>query len=407
MALQPALCKSPSTDSAQTVIYLEFTQLSLNCCFGVKRSSPCPRRFATMRLTFPRRQLRSRTKLLSGVVAISSLAALTVPSSSAFASTVKAAHSAKVPLIVYAAEGYDAAVTKGFQEKTGIPTELVDHSTGTLLAKISAEANNPQWGVFWSDGSESYAALDRQGDLVRGFEPTAGKLTALGKSLVPKDKSYIPTGTTIAGAIVYNSKVVKHPPTTWKQLLSPEWKGAVGMNNPAISGPTYPVVASVMEQQGGIKQGESYFKKLAANGLHIYATNKVTLGALLANKLKLAIVQNSAGIGFAFTTPGLKVEYLKYSALLPGVIGIDKHQSKTEIAEAKEFANFVYSKAGQKLMLAGDPHGDSLFFPIIQGTKQHSAVPKLSSIATDYPNPYYWGPKEASLNQWFTTNIVA
>jgi iron(III) transport system substrate-binding protein len=360
-----------------------------------------------MRLTFPRRQLRSRTKLLSGVVAISSLAALTVPSSSAFASTVKAAHSAKVPLIVYAAEGYDAAVTKGFQEKTGIPTELVDHSTGTLLAKISAEANNPQWGVFWSDGSESYAALDRQGDLVRGFEPTAGKLTALGKSLVPKDKSYIPTGTTIAGAIVYNSKVVKHPPTTWKQLLSPEWKGAVGMNNPAISGPTYPVVASVMEQQGGIKQGESYFKKLAANGLHIYATNKVTLGALLANKLKLAIVQNSAGIGFAFTTPGLKVEYLKYSALLPGVIGIDKHQSKTEIAEAKEFANFVYSKAGQKLMLAGDPHGDSLFFPIIQGTKQHSAVPKLSSIATDYPNPYYWGPKEASLNQWFTTNIVA
>lgn len=407
MALQRALCKSPSTDSAQTVIYLEFTQLSLNCCFGVKRSSPCPRRFATMRLTFPRRQLRSRTKLLSGVVAISSLAALTVPSSSAFASTVKAAHSAKVPLIVYAAEGYDAAVTKGFQEKTGIPTELVDHSTGTLLAKISAEANNPQWGVFWSDGSESYAALDRQGDLVRGFEPTAGKLTALGKSLVPKDKSYIPTGTTIAGAIVYNSKVVKHPPTTWKQLLSPEWKGAVGMNNPAISGPTYPVVASVMEQQGGIKQGESYFKKLAANGLHIYATNKVTLGALLANKLKLAIVQNSAGIGFAFTTPGLKVEYLKYSALLPGVIGIDKHQSKTEIAEAKEFANFVYSKAGQKLMLAGDPHGDSLFFPIIQGTKQHSAVPKLSSIATDYPNPYYWGPKEASLNQWFTTNIVA
>ncbi len=343
--------------------------------------------------------------IVGGISALTLSACGTSASSSASPSSA-ASVAKKVPLIVYAAEGYDAAMVKGFQKATGIPTELEDHSTGTLLAKISAEANNPQWGVFWSDGSESYAALDQQGMLLRGFEPNTGTLTPLGKSLVPADKSYIPTGTTIAGAIVYNSNVVKNPPTTWDQLLSPTWKGAVGMNNPAISGPTYPVVASIMDQKGGVSQGEAYFKALAANGLHVYSTNKVTLGALLQGTIKLAIVQNSAGIGFEYTNPSLKVAYLDKSALLPGIIGIDAKQPAAEIAEAKKFADFVYSKAGQALMLSGDPHGDSLFFPIIVGTKAHKVVPSLASIPTDYPNPVVWGPREASLNQWFTNNIV-
>ncbi|MHB1614054.1 MAG: ABC transporter substrate-binding protein, partial [Actinomycetes bacterium] len=255
----------------------------------------------------------------------STSAATGSPSTSAGSTGASSAR--PVPLIVYAAEGYDAAVVKGFQQATGIPTELVDHSTGTLLAKISAEAANPQWGVFWSDGSESYAALDQQGMLLRGFLPSTGTLTSLGSQLVPADRSYIPTGVTIAGSVVYNSAVVTHPPTSWSQLLEPQWKGAVGMNNPAISGPTYPVVASVMEQVGGVSQGEQYFTALRANGLHVYATNKVTLHALLAGSIKLAIVQNSAAIGFAFTSPQLKVAYLSKSALLPGVIGIDARQS--------------------------------------------------------------------------------
>ncbi|MGC9155220.1 MAG: ABC transporter substrate-binding protein [Ferrimicrobium sp.] len=339
--------------------------------------------------------------------AASVLAACGSSSTASTSSTTKTASKTPVvPLVVYGAEGYAPAVAKGFQQATGIPTEMVNHSTGTLLAKISAEAENPQWGVFWSDGSDAYAALDQQHYLLRGFEPTTGTLTSLGKTLVPADGSYIPTGITIAAAYVYNSKVTKNPPTSWNSLLTPTWKGAIGMNNPAISGPTYTAVASIMQQQGGVTQGEAYFKKLAANGLHIYSTNKVTLHALLTGAIKVALVQNSAGIGFAFTTPDLKVAYPDKSALLPGVIGIDGKAPKAEIAEAKKFADFVYSPKGQALMLSGDPHGDSLFYPIIEGTKAHSEVPNLKNIPTDYPNPIVWGSREATINAWFTNNIV-
>lgn len=339
------------------------------------------------------------------VLAACGSSSASVASTSSTARTVSSTSKA-VPLVVYAAEGYDKAVTKAFQAKTGIPTELVDHSTGTLLAKIQAEGNHPQWGLLWTDGDSAYAALDQQHMLVRGFEPTTGSLTSLGEKVVPKDKSYIPTGLTVAGAVIYNSQVVKSPPTSWSQLASPKWKGAVGMNNPAISGPTYSLVAGIMQQMGGVSKGQAFFKQMAANGLKIYATNKVTLTALLQGQIKLAIVQNSAGIGFEYKYPQLKVAYPSMVTDLPSVIGIDAKVSKTEQAEAKKFANFVYSAQGQQAMLTGDPHGDSLFFPIVQGTKQHKLVPPLSSIPIQFINPTIWGSRESTINQWFTSNVV-
>lgn len=313
--------------------------------------------------------------------------------------------SSSTPLVIYAAEGYDKAEGAAFQKATGIKTEVVDRSTGPLLAKIQAEKNNPQWGLLWVDGAEAFAALDTQHMLVRGFEPQ-GSLNKLGQVVVPKDKSYVPTGLTVAGAVVYNVKTLPTPPTNWNQLLTPSYKGAVGMNNPAVSGPTYPFVAGMMKYQGGEKKGKTYFEKLKANGLQIFRTNKVTLHALESGQLKVAIVQNSAGLGASFKDPNLKVAYPSKVTVLPSVIGIDAHASKIQQAEAERFAQFVYSTQGQKVMLSGDPHGDSLFYPIRKGISPHKVLPSLASVPTQATNPYKWGPRESSIDNWFSNNIV-
>jgi len=311
-----------------------------------------------------------------------------------------------VPLVIYDGEGYCQAEATAFQKATGIPTEIVNENTGDLLAKIQAEGDHPEWGLFWSDGNAAYAALDAEHMLVRGFEPDTGRLTALGRELVPADRSYIPTGLTIAGALVYNTKTVTDPPTTWTQLTEARWKGKVGMNNPSQSGPTYSFVAGMMNQLGGVAKGEQFFTKMAANGLKVYTTNKVTLTALLHGQIDVAIVQNSAGIGLEYQYPQLKVAYPKFVTDLPSVIGIDAKVSKAEQAEAERFAQFVYSARGQQVMLAGDPHGDSLFFPILQGTSQHSLVPRLASLPVQVLDPTIWGPREASINEWFTSHIL-
>ncbi len=320
--------------------------------------------------------------------------------------TSKPVSSKKVPLIVYAAEGYDANTVAAFQKKTGIPTRLLDDSTGPLLARIQAEINNPQWGLLWVDGDEAFAALDRQGYLVRGFEPNVN-WTAAALKVLPSDHSYIPTGFTAMPAVVYNSQVVTQPPTSWSDLLQPQWNGAVGMNNPAVSGPTYPFVAGMMQHLGGVSKGETYFQQLKANGLKIFDTNGVTLTALTQGQIKLALVQNSAGIGAAYQDPNLKVAYLSPVTLLPSVIGIDRKVSHQEQLEAEEFVNYVFSSAGQHQRLIGDPHGDSLFWPVVKGYPQSPLVPSFSSVPYQILNAYTWGPRESSIDQWFTANIVS
>jgi len=357
-----------------------------------------------------RRSVRQRSGLVVASLALSgsSLMLAVLGSTASAGASSSGSTSAKVPLVLYAAEGYDSAMAAAFQKATGIPVQLDDDSTGPLLAKVVAERNNPKWGILWVDGATAFAGLDQQGLLYRGFEPNVN-FTTIGNANIPKDKSYVPTGFTLMPGIVYNSSVLSKSqlPTSYAALLGPSWKGAVGMNDPAVSGPTYPFVAGLMNQLGGVSQGESYFTKLKSNGLNVYQTNDVTLNALESGTIKVALIQSSAGIGASLKTPNVKVDFVPHATVLPGAIGIDKKASPTVRAEAEKFINFVLSTKGQKVQQSGDPVGDSLYWPVLQGIAPKAGLPTLSGISTQTINPYLWGSRENTINQWFTQNITS
>jgi iron(III) transport system substrate-binding protein len=310
-----------------------------------------------------------------------------------------------VTLVVYSAQGYDHAMTAAFTKATGIPVKLDDNSTGPLLTQIEASRNNPNWGLLWVDGATAFAGLDQQGLLQKGFEPSVSWNT-LGQQSLPADQSYTPTGVTLMAALVYDKTKMTSPPSTWQQLLSPAYKGEVGMNDPSQSGPTYPFIAGMMNHLGGVSAGESFFTKLKANGLIIHPTNGPTLQALTSGQIKLALVQSSAGIGAVLGDKKLTVKYLDPVTLLPSAIGIDAKAPAAERAEAEKFIKFVLSPAGQKVMQSGDPTGDSLYYPVLQGTSPLPALPSLAGVKTQTINPYTWGTKEATINTWFDGNIV-
>jgi iron(III) transport system substrate-binding protein len=92
-------------------------------------------------------------------------------------------------------------VVQAFQKATGIPTKLDDNSTGPLLTQIEASKNNPHWGLLWVDGDTAFAGLDKQGLLLRGWEPSV-KWNALGVRALPKNKSYASTNVTFMAALV-------------------------------------------------------------------------------------------------------------------------------------------------------------------------------------------------------------
>ena len=309
-----------------------------------------------------------------------------------------------VPLIVYSAQGYDQAMVRAFQNATGILTELDTNSTGPLLAQIQASKNNPHWGLLWVDGQTAFAELDDEHMLVRGYEPKVS-FDTLGKSVVPKDKSFVPTGITLMAPVAYTSKVVKNPPTSWSTLLSPKWKGVVGMNTPSQSGPTYPFIAGMMNYFGSVAKGKQFFEKLKRNGLVVHTTNGPTLAALASGQIKLALVQSSAGIGAALGDHALKVKYLSPVTLLPSCIGIDAKAPKAVQLEAEKFIEFVLSTRGQKVMQSGDPTGDSLYYPVLRGIRPLPSLPPLTSVRTQRINPYLWGPRQPALDNWFDSSI--
>lgn len=316
-----------------------------------------------------------------------------------------------VPLVVYSAQGYDSDMTKAFQAATGIPVSLDDDSTGPLLTKIAAEKGNPQWGLLWVDGDTAFASLDKQGQLL-DYLPSAPFTTA-GQALIPSDHSYTPTGTTLMAALIYNAAKVAQVPTSYQDLLNPVYKGQIGMNDPSQSGPTYPFIAGVMNQlggqSGGVAAGESYFTKLKANGLQVFPTNGDTLHALESGQIDMGLIQSSAATGELIKAPKSssfdpKIVYLPNPTLLPSVIGIDKAVSPAEQAEAKKFVDYVLSPAGQKVMQGGDPTGDSLYYPVVNGVTALSALPPFPSNYQRI-DPYFWGPLENQVNSWFDSNI--
>jgi len=363
---------------------------------------------------------RTRVRLLAGVsgaVALSVLAVAGCSSSSSSSSTSAPAASsspasasasssaAAVPLVVYSAQGYDSAMTKAFTKATGIPVQLDDNSTGPLLTQIEASRNNPKWGLLWVDGATAFAGLDTQGLLLKGYEPSV-TWNSLGTASVPADKSYTPTGVTLMGILAYNKAKVPNPPSTWQALESPAWKGQVGMNDPSQSGPTFPLIAGVMNYLGGVSAGEKYFAALKSNGLIIHPTNGPTLQALTSGQINLALVQSSAAIGATFTAKNIGIKYLSPATLLPSAIGIDAKASPQVQSEAEQFISFVLSPAGQQVMQSGDPTGDSLYYPVVSGVNPLSSLPSLASVKTQTIDPYTWGPQEGTINTWFDSNIV-
>lgn len=332
-------------------------------------------------------------------------------SASAMNGSTGASSGSVEPLVLYAAEGFDSVSAKAFTAKTGIPVKLVDDSTGPLLTKIQAEKNNPQWSLLWVDGDTAFSALDQQGLLAP--YAASGSWNAVGKAIIPSDKSYTPTGTTVMSALIYNAAKTSAVPSSYQDLLGSAYSGKVGMNDPAQSGPTYPFIAGLMNQLGGtgggVAAGEAYLTKLKSNGLKVFPTNGDTLHALETGQIDYGLIQSSAATGEVLKVKPTadfqpKVVYLPKSTLLPSIIGIDKGASAVQQAEAKKFIDYVVSPEGQAVMLTGDPTGDSLFWPVVDNA---SSLKTLPPFPTDYQSidPAFWGPLQSQVVTWFESNI--
>lgn len=308
-------------------------------------------------------------------------------------------------LVLYSAVDYGPEVAAAFTKKTGIPVTAIRLSTGALLARISAEGKRPAWTLAWFDGDQAAAALDKAGLLARHTVPPLS-WNARGRALLPPDGSYTPTGLTLAGAFTYRPSILPQPPASWADLTRADLNGAVGMNNPAISGPMYPLLAGLLGQGGGWPQGQAFVLALKHNGLHVYAKNDNTLAALRAGDIKVAITQSSAAWYLAARDPSLRVVVPKPSFALPSVAIVAAGVSPKVRAEAERFIRFAMAPATQQLrMRKGE--ADGFYWPLTTNAPAPvKGLPPLQSVDVTVLDPNRWGPLESQVNQWFSQAVV-
>ncbi len=322
------------------------------------------------------------------------------------------AHAADA-LQLYAALDYSTDVATAFTAKTGIPVNVTALSTGPLLAKITAEKNNPQWGVYWADGAEPCAAFDLDKQLLHYKSPGA-HLNAIGAQLAPKTTAYQVPGFTEMVGVVYNSSKVRKP-TSWDDLASADFKNQVGMNNPSVSGPTFPFIAGLIQQLGSQDAMKAYLLKLKSNGLRAFDKNSKTLAALNTGVINVGLVQSSAAITevnnykakpVAGLTPA--VTYLDKTTVLPSCLAIDGKASAFQQSAAKKFADFVMSSEAVAIMVKSNS-GDSLFWPTLVGRTPSTAItsmPAISSGKVQIVDPYKYALIQGEVQDWFTKNVA-
>ena len=340
---------------------------------------------------------------------------LAIGASLVFASvglSAQAAHAAVITINLYEAIGYAPDEIKAFNASQSM-YQVVDvgGSTGPLLAKVAAEGTNPQWGLFWADGDTWAAAADTAGNLAPlNFKPT---YSSLGKRLAPKNNAYAITGSTVMVAGLYNAAKMTNPPVPLQAMLRSGYKGQIGMNDPNISGPTYPFIAGLMNQLGSEDAGKNYLLALKKNGLVINDKNGPTIHALEIGQINMGLVQNTAAIAevLKFTAApvaGFKptIVYPGRPTLMPSSLAIDAKRPAAEIAGAQAFIKYVLSPAGQSILASTDAtqNSDVLCYPSIVGTTPNKYVPAMPK-AYQIIDPYKWGPLQSEVDAWFTANI--
>ncbi len=159
---------------------------------------------------------------------------------------------------------YAAPLFEQFTKETGIQVRWIRQSSGTILAKVIAEKENPQADVMFGGPAETFVAAVQAGVLEPYNSPPAAGIPA-----AYKDPQNYWVGMALDPLVfMTNTNLLKQyglkPPASWFDLLNPAYKGQIMFANPQTSGTGVARVATLVLLMGEEKAFE-YMKALHKN----------------------------------------------------------------------------------------------------------------------------------------------
>ena len=311
------------------------------------------------------------------------------------AAVVMLTPSSKAGLVLYATGDGAARVAQAFTRRTGVPVTLVRLSTGPLLSRITAEGRRPSWTLAWFDGDTSAATLDRVGLLARGVTPSAD-WSALGRSLLPQDGAWTPVAASLVRADVH----LRSPPARQDADAA-----ELVMADPALAGPAYLQLASLIYAAGGWPAGQGALSALRGR-VEVAATSPNVVAELKDGHARRGWLQGSTAFFLASRDRSVVADRPPVGFVLPNVIVQAAGLSPERRAQAAQFLHFATSEAMQTARL-GDGRLDAYAWPTVKtGAPLPPGMPAVGSTPLVHLEPYRWGAVQGAVTDAFETEVA-
>ncbi|RNB82852.1 ABC transporter substrate-binding protein [Brevibacillus panacihumi] len=238
-----------------------------------------------------------------------------------------------------------AQIKEGFEAKSGIKIEQFDGTTGKILARLEAEKSNPVADVVILASWPSGLSLKEQG-LTQSYAD-AQHADKLYDTWVDQDKHLFGYSASALG-ITYNTKLVSNPPADWADLTKPEWKGAVNIPDPSLSGSALDFISGYLNENGD--GGWTLFKSLKANDVALAGANKEALDPVITGAKSVVM----AGVDYMAYEAMAKGEHIDITYPASGTVINPRPamimKDAKNLENAKLFMDYLLSDEAQKIV---------------------------------------------------------
>ena len=257
---------------------------------------------------------------------------------------LEGAWAAKQKLIVYTSmkESLISALKADFMKKNpDIEVDSQSAGAGQLMAKIAAERESGRImaDIIWTSEVPDFYKMKDDGILIK-YRPKG--VEQIVNPLEKTDDYFAPARLGTLG-IVYNTRDIKTPPKSWKDLLNKEYKGAFAIANPALSGTSFVSVAMLQKTFG-----DQFFRDLRKNGAKVGKGSGQVVDDTASGELAACLGVDYITFDKVEKGANLAMAYPKELLMIPSPIAILKDTKVLDAA--KKWVDYMMSKDAQQIV---------------------------------------------------------
>ncbi len=284
-------------------------------------------------------------------------------------------------------QAYKTAFEKAHPD---IKLEILNKNTVSGIAYVKETPAGKRPEVFWASAPDAFEVLANDKLLESATDVANPNVPDKIGSFPINDPNGMFMGQALAGyGIMYNTRLLKAKklpePTTWADLLEPQWFGNVGITSPSRSGTMHLTVETILQGEGWEK-GWNTMLRMAGNSAAVTERSFGVPDGVNNGQFGAGPVIDFFGLSSKYSKFPVEFVYPEETSIVPANIALIAGSSNP--AEGKKFIQFALSKAGQEILLQPQisrlpvlPYADLSNIP--EGYPDPGAIAKRSKVQFD------------------------